>query len=163
MKDANSKNNDIADDLSNRIFFRLYQCANALHKTGTNAVQDFGVTTQQLAVLGALSHQRAESGISVGELADFLSVSRQNLTGVLSRLQARGHISRSVDTDDSRSRRIHLTQKGLQLWRENLVPEISAYYCEAMQGFSTQDQVDTLHFLNKMLDNLVQIGTDKRS
>jgi len=153
---------DITDGLPNRIFFRLYQCANAMHKTGTNAVQDFGVTTQQLAILGALSRPQVENGITVGELAHFLKVSRQNLTGVLSRLQEHGYVRRSVDPDDSRSRRIHLTQEGLQMWRDNLVPEISAYYRDAMRGFSTEDQVDTLHYMNKLLDNLVRIDTDKR-
>src|SRR4029453_8410998 len=42
-------------ELANRVFFRLYQCANMLHKTGTKAVESEGLTTQQWAVLGALS------------------------------------------------------------------------------------------------------------
>ena len=39
-------------EMANRIFFKLYQCANMLHKTGSRAVQDEGLTTQQWAVLG---------------------------------------------------------------------------------------------------------------
>ncbi len=46
-------------ELANRLFFRLYQCANMLHKTGTRAVEAEGLTTQQWAVLGALSRPRA--------------------------------------------------------------------------------------------------------
>ena len=47
-------------ELANRVFFRMYQCANMLHKTGTKAVESEGLTTQQWAVLGALSaHERA--------------------------------------------------------------------------------------------------------
>ena len=42
-------------ELANRVFFRLYQCANMLHKTGSRAVEAEGLTTQQWAVLGALS------------------------------------------------------------------------------------------------------------
>jgi hypothetical protein len=50
------ENSDIARmELANRLFFRLYQCANMLHKTGTRAVEKEGLTTQQWAVLGALS------------------------------------------------------------------------------------------------------------
>ena len=48
-----SKNTEIAKmELANRLFFRLYQCANMLHKTGTRAVEAQGLTTQQWAVLG---------------------------------------------------------------------------------------------------------------
>lgn len=48
--------------LANRVFFRLYQCANMLHKTGTRAVENEGLTTQQWAVLGALSRDEAKGG-----------------------------------------------------------------------------------------------------
>ncbi len=44
---------DTKMELANRLFFRLYQCANMLHKTGTRAVEAEGLTTQQWAVLGA--------------------------------------------------------------------------------------------------------------
>ena len=61
-------------ELANRIFFKLYQCANMLHKTGSRAVQDEGLTTQQWAVLGALSRPEAAQGMGVGELARYLMV-----------------------------------------------------------------------------------------
>ena len=54
-------------ELANRLFFRLYQCANMLHKTGSRAVEDEGLTTQQWAVLGALSRDEAQRGMSIGE------------------------------------------------------------------------------------------------
>lgn len=78
--------------LANRVFFRLYQCANMLHKTGTRAVENEGLTTQQWAVLGALSRDEAKGGMSVGDLARYLKVSRQNLSGLLSRMERDGHV-----------------------------------------------------------------------
>jgi hypothetical protein len=51
-------------ELANRLFFRLYQCANMLHKTGTRAIERYGLTTQQWAVLGALSRPAAASGMN---------------------------------------------------------------------------------------------------
>jgi hypothetical protein len=82
-------------ELANRLFFRLYQCANMLHKTGTRAVEKEGLTTQQWAVLGALSRSDAEGGMSVGDLARYLKVSRQNLSGQIGRM-ARDGQSNSV-------------------------------------------------------------------
>ena len=37
-------------EMANRLFCRLYQCANMLHKTGSRAVEEEGLTTQQWAV-----------------------------------------------------------------------------------------------------------------
>ena len=42
-------------DVANRVFFRLYQASNLMHKQGTRYVGPFGATTQQWAVLGALA------------------------------------------------------------------------------------------------------------
>ena len=39
-------------EVANRLFFRLYQCANMLHKTGSRAIEEEDLTTQQWAVLG---------------------------------------------------------------------------------------------------------------
>jgi len=58
--------------------FHLHQCANMLHKTGTRAVEEGRLTTQQWVVLGALSREQAASGMSGGDLAHCLMVSRQN-------------------------------------------------------------------------------------
>ena len=41
-------------ETANRLFFRLYQCANLIHKNGTRAVEAYGATTQQWAVLDRL-------------------------------------------------------------------------------------------------------------
>ncbi len=58
-------------ELANRLFFRLYQCANMLHKTGSRAVESEGLTTQQWAVLGALSRPESKGGMSVNDLARY--------------------------------------------------------------------------------------------
>jgi hypothetical protein len=62
-----------------------------LHQTGTTAVEAEGLTTQQRAVLGALSKPAASGGMSVGDLARYLKV-RQNLSGLLSRMERDGRI-----------------------------------------------------------------------
>ena len=142
-----------ADELANRIFFRLYQCANMLHKTGTRALDDFGITTQQWAVLGALSRDDMEDGMSVGDLARVLMVSRQNLGGVLTRLEKQGLVDRSVDEADGRSRRIKLSDSGRSLWHGELLPRIFGYYDEALDGFSINDRVSTLNDFNRLLEN----------
>lgn len=144
---------DLSVDLSNRLFFRLYQCANMMHKTGTRALEAHRVTTQQWAIIGALSRPGNEEGMTINGLAGFLLVSRQNLAGILSRLEAQGCVERVVDAQDSRSRRVRLTPEGRRLWFEDVRPAIGAYYEAALRGFSTEDKVHALHYLSKLLEN----------
>lgn len=146
--------------LRNRLFFRLYQNANLLHKTGTRALESYGVTTQQWAVLGALAHPRNEAGISVGDLAGLLMVSRQNLTGVLSRLETRGLITRTIDSSDKRSRFICMTDEGRQQWSE-MQPLIYEFYQSSLAGFSNSDIIAAMHYLEKLRENFVGLERDQ--
>jgi DNA-binding MarR family transcriptional regulator len=153
MVDSNAARLEIA----NRLFFRLYQCANMLHKTGTRAVEKEGLTTQQWAVLGALSRKEAEGGMTVGDLANYLKVSRQNLSGLISRMERDGHIELLADTQDRRAKRVSMTQNGKQVWHKEALPKIRTYYESALTDFSTGDLTHTLHYLLKLLENMEKI------
>ena len=144
-------------DLANRLFFRLYQCANMLHKTGTKAVEKEGLTTQQWAVLGALSRSDAQGGMSMGDLARYLLVSRQNLTGLISRMERDGHVTSAPDGRDRRSRLVSMTDTGREVWLVQAQPKIHAYYAQALADFSTGDLTHTLHYLLKLLDNMKRL------
>ena len=151
------KNTITRMELANRLFFRLYQCTNMLHKTGTRAVEDEGLTTQQWAVLGALSRPETGLGISVGELARYLMVSRQNLSGLLSRMERDGHIKLLADTVDRRSKLVSMTAFGRKVWKKDAQPKILSYYESALKGFSVSDLSHTLHYLLKLLDNMKEV------
>lgn len=143
--------------MANRLFFRLYQCANMLHKTGSRAVEAEGLTTQQWAVLGALSRDKVQGGMGIGELARYLMVSRQNLSGVISRMVRDGHVSVGTDGQDRRSRVVTMTRSGSQLWRTQALPKIHAYYGQILADFSVNDVTHTLHYLLKMLENMQRL------
>jgi len=152
-----STNTESRTDLANRLFFRLYQCANMLHKTGSRAIEEHGLTTQQWAVLGALSRPQAAGGMKVGDLARYLMVSRQNLAGVVGRLERDGRVESAADPQDGRSRLIRLTAGGRQVWQKHALPKIHAYYEQALEGFSANDMIHTVHYLLKMLENMERI------
>jgi MarR family transcriptional regulator, organic hydroperoxide resistance regulator len=145
-------------ELSNRLFFRLYQTANILNKVGTRALESQQVTTQQWSILGALSRETAKDGLTVSELCDYLMVSRQNLTGILSRLEERKIIARSIDPKDHRSRRITLTETGYTLWKA-ITPLIENFYEEALVGLSYDDRISTVHYLNRLLEAMQKIDS----
>ena len=143
--------------MANRLFFRLYQCANMLHKTGSRAVEAEGLTTQQWAVLGALSREAAQGGMSIGDLARYLMVSRQNLAGLVGRMERDGHVAIVQDERDRRSRLVTMTESGRHVWRDLARPKIRAYYDQVLQDFSVNDTVHTLHYLLKILENMKRI------
>jgi DNA-binding MarR family transcriptional regulator len=144
-------------DVANRVFFRLYQASNLMHKQGTRYVGQFATTTQQWAVLGALARPLvSEAGMPVKDLIEFLGVSRQNLTAVLDRLEARGWIRRVKDKDDGRSRRIRLTGEGKSTWAHMQEP-IEAFYAASLADFSRDDQLALYRLLDRLKTSLAKV------
>ena len=150
MVNPNENSEIVRMELANRLFFRLYQCANMLHKTGTRAVEDEGLTTQQWAVLGALSRAEATGRMSVGDLARYLMVSRQNLSGLIGRMERDGHVHSAPDGRDRRSKLIQMTDTGREVWVVQAQPKIHAYYAQALADFSIGDITHSLHYLLKL-------------
>jgi DNA-binding MarR family transcriptional regulator len=146
-------------DIANRLFLRLYQTSNLMHKTGTRAVSRFGATTQQWAVLGALSRPAVrDRGMTVKELIAFLMVSRQNLTAVLDRLEGAGLVARiRAAGSDGRLRHVRLTPAGERIWSEMLV-SIRRYYEDALAGFSTEQCVQLFRLLDRLRDALARMA-----
>jgi DNA-binding MarR family transcriptional regulator len=144
-------------DIANRLFFRLYQASNLMHKTGSRFVAEFNTTTQQWAVLGALSRPTVrELGMTVKELIEFLLLSRQNLTAVLNRLERSGLIARTRAAEDGRARRIRVTKQGSQTWARMLV-KIEAYYDTALDGFTTEECLTLFRLLDRLKSRLAAL------
>lgn len=133
-----------------------------MHKTGTRAVEAEGLTTQRWAVLGALSRPKAEAGMSVGDLAQYLMVSRQNLSVLIRSMESDGHLTIETDGRDRRSRLVKMTESGLHLWRVQALPKIHSYYEQVLSDFSVNDITHTLHYLLKMLDQMRRIDLETR-
>jgi len=141
------------DQLNNRIFFRLFQLGNELQR---QAVQQLGITTVQWAVLGALSQDRFAAGIPLSELCDYLVVSRQNLDGVLKRLERDGLVRRVPGLQDRRARIVQLTPKGQAFW-EDILERIWRFYDRAASRFSFDERVALVHYLNELRKDLAQV------
>jgi DNA-binding MarR family transcriptional regulator len=148
-------------EIANRLFFRLYQASNLLHKTGSRSVGEFGTTTQQWAVLGALSRPAArDRGMTVKELIEFLLLSRQNLTAVLNRLQRQGLIERTRIAEDGRVRRIRLTKQGTATWARMLI-NINDYYQTALDGFTTDESRTLYRLLDRLKSRLQGLSSEQ--
>jgi DNA-binding MarR family transcriptional regulator len=90
----------------------------------------------------------------VGDLAKYLLVSRQNLSGVLTRMIEAGHLQMAIDKTNRRAKLITLTPQGRQVWQKEALPKIHSYYDAVLEDFSSSDMTHTLHYLLKLLDNM---------
>lgn len=161
MNDANSQSTRTMSDerfhLSNRLLFRLYKTVNRLHTSGTKWTNELNLTTQQWSVLGALARAEFRNGISVNDLSAYLQVTRQNLNGVLDRLETQNLTGRTQDMQDRRARLVQLTKKGWKVWHE-LSNEISGFYLAALQGFSAEELVQFQYLVDKLDANLKKLA-----
>lgn len=155
---ASADSADARFDVANRLFLRLYQASNLMHKTGTRAVARHGATTQQWAVMGALSRPAArDRGMTVKELVGFLMVSRQNLAGVLARLEQLELVERARGAGgDGRLRHVRLTPQGDRVWTAMLA-DIRRYYGAALDGFSLDECVLLFRLLDRLRDRLADL------
>jgi MarR family transcriptional regulator, organic hydroperoxide resistance regulator len=154
---ARRRKNELDFEVANRLFFRLYQASNLMHKTGSRSVAEFSSTTQQWAVLGALSRPAVrQHGMTVKELIEFLLTSRQNLTVVLNWLERMEFVERVRIADDGRIRRIRLTKDGAKIWNRMLI-NIRAYYKRALDGFSNEECLMLCRLLDRLKSRLVSL------
>ena len=76
------------------------------------AFDDIKITTVEFSVLVVVADN---SGINQADLASALGVERPRMVPIINKLENRGLASRTVDSEDGRARRIHLTPQGRQM------------------------------------------------
>ena len=146
---SNEQNSSHDEDLyaiHNRLFFRVFQLGNTLDR---QSAKELGVSPVHWAVLGALSREKVREGMSFSDLTEYLGVSRQNLDGVLKRLERDDYVIRFADQADRRAKKVILTPLGFEFW-EQLQLKIYEFYRQAMEGFMFDDTATFVHFLKKL-------------
>ena len=111
----------------------VIQLANLLTRRLAPVFEKARVTPQQWAVLSVLS--RTAAPMSLAGLARMMMVSKQNMTGMMTRLDQLDLAERADDPKDLRSSRVVLTRRGratieklrpaYEQWRDALGGELS--------------------------------------
>lgn len=91
----------------------VVQLANLMLRRLAPVFEKAKVTPQQWLVLSALAEQ--ETPVTLVALARRLAVTKQNMTGMIARLEQLGVAERHGDPDDLRSSRVALTRRGRTL------------------------------------------------
>jgi len=91
----------------------VVQLANVLTRRLAPLFQRAGITPQQWSVLAAID--AGNDGMSLAAISRALRVSKQNMTGMIARLEQLGLAERAGDPNDLRSSRVQLTRRGRAL------------------------------------------------
>ena len=108
-----------------------------------------GITPQQWAVLSVLG----ESGdaMSLAAIGRAMLVSKQNMTGMVARLEQLGLAERSGDPADLRSSRVQLTRRG-----KALVEKMKPLYQQWIAQLGGRDVQGLARSINRLIEQLQQ-------
>jgi homoprotocatechuate degradation regulator HpaR len=125
----------------------LLQAREAAMRLFRPMLAEHGLTEQQWRVLRALT---ATSPVDVGDLAERTFLLPPSLSRILSNLEQRGLIVRSVDTTDQRRSLIALSSHGLEQVG-TIAPESEQRYAAIEEAFGTER-------LTRLLDELYDLA-----
>lgn len=117
----------------------LAQCYQAFERLSGRHVRELGLTAPQFDIVATLGRL---PGLSFRELGDRTLITKGTLTGVVSRLEARGIVERVPNPADGRSALVRLTPAGERLF-ERVFPLHVAHCRQAFVGW-TQSDFDAL-------------------
>ncbi|MFP5245706.1 MAG: MarR family winged helix-turn-helix transcriptional regulator [Thermoanaerobaculia bacterium] len=127
----------------------VIQLANLLTRRLAPVFEKAKITPQQWSVLSALADEDAPATL-VG-LARRLVVTKQNMTGMIARLEQLGLAERQGDPNDLRSSRVTLTRRG-----RGLVDKLRPAYEEWLAGLAGDGVCEReLQALTKTVERLI--------
>lgn len=125
------------------------QLSNLLTRRLGPLFEKAGITPQQWAVLSVLG----ESGdaMSLAAIGRAMLVSKQNMTGMVARLEQLGLAERSGDPADLRSSRVQLTRRG-----RALVEKMKPLYQQWIAQLGGRDVQGLARSINRLIEQLQQ-------
>ena len=85
------------------------------------------------------------------EIAEKLGIENSTISGILERMEKKGLIVRSIDTNDRRYIRVDLTEEGRSL-EKDIDQTVSEVNDKVLEGFSDKDIEMLKSLLNRLID-----------
>jgi DNA-binding MarR family transcriptional regulator len=124
------------------------QLANLLNRRLAPVLDKAGITPQQWGVLLAIG--ASAEAFSLAALARKLAVTKQNMTGMVDRLEQLGLIEREEDPTDLRSSRLKLSRRG-----RSALDRFQGPYEEWLRGLGGEREIEQLErSINRLISRL---------
>lgn len=136
---------DHRDEL--RLWLRLLTCTTLIEGEVRRRLRDrFDVTLPRFDLMAQLD--KAPGGMTLSDLSRRMMVSNGNLTGLVDRLVASGHLERRVSETDRRAQVISLTPAGRAEFRA-MAAEHETWIDEIFGDLTKKEQNDLMRLLAK--------------
>ena len=136
---------DHRDEL--RLWLRLLTCTTLIEGEVRKRLRDrFDVTLPRFDLMAQLD--KAADGMTLSDLSRRMMVSNGNLTGLVERLVASGHLDRRTSDLDRRAQVISLTDLGRAEFRA-MAAEHEIWIADLFGDLSEKDQDDLMRLLAK--------------
>jgi DNA-binding MarR family transcriptional regulator len=130
------------------LYSGVMQLANLLTRRLAPVFEKAKITPQQWAVLSVVGE--SEDAIGLAAIARKLMVSKQNMTGMVARLEDLGLVERGEDPNDLRSQRVVLTRRG-----RGVVDKLRPAYAEFLAAV---DEGGLARAIDRLIEDLDRAG-----
>jgi DNA-binding MarR family transcriptional regulator len=124
----------------------VIQLGNLLMRHLAPLFEKANITPQQWAVLATIG----DAPMNLASIARKLAVSKQNMTGMMSRLEQLGLVERSEDPRDLRSSRVQLTRRG-----RGVIEKLAPAYAEWQKDLGREIGERELQTLARLINRLI--------
>jgi DNA-binding MarR family transcriptional regulator len=144
--------NDLLEglDVSIKLFGTFFAFSNKLQVTGDAFYQEITCKQFFLILCLGLFHEQPPT---IGELADVMGTSHQNVKQLVNKLEQMEFIQVYIDEKDKRKQRIVMTKKMLELW-EKYGQKNQEFFDLFYQGVTVDELETTFNTLIKLEKNL---------
>ena len=139
------------EEIKTNITLDIFRSSNLLSRYGAKMVADVGLNSIQQWVILRTIINRGE--ISIGELKEEMLVTKQNMTGMINRLQQSNLVTLFQDPEDKRRTRVKITEEGIRVY-EQLKSLRNDFNAETYHIYTDQEIVVLSDLLSRLVEHL---------
>jgi DNA-binding MarR family transcriptional regulator len=139
------------ENLKTNITLDFLRISNLLSRYGAKMVADVGLNSiQQWVILKAIIEK---GDISIGEIKEETLVTKQNMTGMINRLQQANLVELFTDPEDKRRTRVKVTEEGERIYKQ-LSSSRDEFNGKSYNIYNDQEIAVLSHLLSRLVEHL---------
>ena len=143
------------EEVKTNITLDIFRLSNLLSKFGAKMVSEVGLNSIQQWVILRTIINRGE--ISIGELKEEMLVTKQNMTGMMNRLQQSNLVTLFQDPEDKRRTQVKITEEGIRVY-EQLKSLRQDFNTQTYHIYNNQEILVLSDLLGRLVEHL-KVGT----
>lgn len=152
-----------ADPATCEVFLNILYTSDMASRAEATLLAEYGLNHARLVILVLLD--RSDNGsMRSSELAEYASVSRATVTGLLDTMEKAALIARAPDPHDRRASSVKLTKKGENTLRK-VQPQLAKWSQEVFSALTPAERQQLIRLLQKTQQSFAQVQSQglKRS